>query len=287
MTTIALARRFYAEELRVVTGIRSMRLYRAFVQIPRECFLGPAPWKYASGAALNHPDYRSTRSTRDLYHDVVVALDPVRMLNTAQPSLMARMIDALDLQQGQHVLHLGCGSGYYTAILASVVGRRGKVTALELDPALAASAHKNLRAYPWIDLHACDAATFIPPDVDAILVNAGITHLPHLWWEHLRGVLVAPFFMGATPSAREALVLRIARANQGFSTTPVTTASIYPCSSLREDGLQKKLREYLRAHSVQELRSLRIDPHEPDAYCQVHDAHLCFSSLEASMVSVI
>lgn len=283
MTTIAQARRFYAEELRVVTGLHSARLYQAFAQIPREHFLGPPPWEFASGAALLHPDYRSTRSPRDLYHDVVVALDAARMLNTAQPSLMARMIDALDLKPGQHVLHLGCGSGYYAAILASIVGRRGRVTTLEIDPHLAARATKNLRAYPWVRIHACDAAAFTPPDVDAILVNAGITHLPRAWWEHLRSVLVAPFFIGATPSSREALVLRIARAEHRFLITPITTASIYPCASLRDETLQQKMRDYLRAHSIQQLHSLRMDQHEPNAHCLVHDAHLCFSSLEASI----
>lgn len=278
MATIAHGRRFYAEELRVVTGIRSTALFQAFAQIPRECFLGPPPWQFASGVALNHPDYRSTRSIRDLYHDVVVALDAGRQLNTAQPSLMARMIDALDLARGQHVLHLGCGSGYYSAILASVVGRRGKITALEIDPHCAALATKNLRAYPWVSVHALDAATFTPPELDTILVNAGITHLPKLWFERLRGVLVAPFYIGAAPASREALVLRIARAGRGFSAEPITTASIYPCVSLRDEALQQKLREYIRAHSIQQLRSLRIDAHEPTESCLVHDGHICLSS---------
>jgi protein-L-isoaspartate(D-aspartate) O-methyltransferase len=241
--SISAWRRFYSEELRVVTGIESTALCRAFAQVPREQFLGPPPWLFGSGTSLNRPQYRSTSRIHDLYHDIVVALDPERKLNTAQPSLMARMIDALGAARGQHVLHLGCSSGYYTAILATIVGQSGSVTALEIDEQLAESAAKALRAYPQANVQSCDAACFTPQKVDAILVNAGVTHLPPLWLQQLRGTLVAPFFVGPDLASRDALVLRIARTERGgFSAEPVTTVAIYPCTSLRDEALQMKLR---------------------------------------------
>jgi len=41
---------------------------------------------------------------------------------------------------GEHVVHIGAGVGYYTAILAKLVGAEGRVTAIEFDAELAARA---------------------------------------------------------------------------------------------------------------------------------------------------
>ena len=81
---------------------------------------------------------------RHLYHDVLIAIDENRRLNNGQPSLWALMYDNLDLSDGAHVVHVGAGTGYYSAILAEIVGRAGRVTAIEIDPVLAARASENL-----------------------------------------------------------------------------------------------------------------------------------------------
>ncbi|HWE07013.1 MAG TPA: hypothetical protein VG274_09910, partial [Rhizomicrobium sp.] len=59
---------------------------------------------------------------RVLYHDVVVALDEDNEINNGQPSLWARVFDELNTQPGERILHIGCGSGYYSAILAEIAG---------------------------------------------------------------------------------------------------------------------------------------------------------------------
>jgi protein-L-isoaspartate(D-aspartate) O-methyltransferase len=53
---------------------------------------------------------------------VLVAIDEKRLLNNGQPSFLAILIEALALQEGDHVVHVGCGTGYYSAILAEFVG---------------------------------------------------------------------------------------------------------------------------------------------------------------------
>jgi len=93
---------------------------------------------------------------RDLYHDVLIAIDEKRRLNNGQPSLWARMYDNLDLSDGVHVVHVGAGTGYYSAILAEIVGRAGRVTAIEIDPALAALAASNLDGWPQATVIAAD-----------------------------------------------------------------------------------------------------------------------------------
>ena len=108
-------------------------MVHAFTQVPRERYLGPGPWKI-----FKFPAYQTTTDAdpKHLYHDVLVAIDPVRFLNNGQPSFLAFLIDALDLQEGEHVVHIGCGTGYYTAILAEIVGSTGRVTAIEIDAEL-------------------------------------------------------------------------------------------------------------------------------------------------------
>src|SRR3989442_716766 len=76
------------------------------------------------------------------------------------------------------VFHLGCGVGYYTAILAEVTGASGQVVAVEVDADLAAHARENLAAYPNVAVHDGDGAALDPGACDAMLINAGVTH-PH------------------------------------------------------------------------------------------------------------
>ena len=75
------------------------------------------------------------------------------------PRPWALWIDALDLRDGERVVHIGCGLGYYSAILAEVVGADGHVTALEIDPALAARARRNLAHLPHVEVRETDGAS--------------------------------------------------------------------------------------------------------------------------------
>ena len=53
------------------------------------------------------------------------------------PSYHAPLIASAGIREGEHVVHVGAGTGYYTAIMAHLTGRGGRVTAIEFDPALA------------------------------------------------------------------------------------------------------------------------------------------------------
>jgi protein-L-isoaspartate(D-aspartate) O-methyltransferase len=83
---------------------------------------------------------------RHLYHDVLIAIDEERGLNNGQPSLWASLYDQLNLAPGANVVHVGVGAGYYSAVVAEIVGPQGKVTAVEIDPALAVRARTHLAA---------------------------------------------------------------------------------------------------------------------------------------------
>lgn len=84
------------------------------------------------------PQMAGVTEPSQLYRDVAIFLDANKMLTNGNRTTRAPWLDALRLAAGKSVFHLGCGTGYYTAIMAEVVGPRGKVTAVEVDPALAA-----------------------------------------------------------------------------------------------------------------------------------------------------
>jgi protein-L-isoaspartate(D-aspartate) O-methyltransferase len=131
-------RRFYAEEIEQVASLSSPALVDAFARVPREKFLGPPPWQLASAevramaaAGLIQAAYRTASEPRHLYHNVVVVLDRAKDINNGQPSALASWIDALDLKRGDRVYHMGCGVGYYTAIMAEMVGPAGTTPPME------------------------------------------------------------------------------------------------------------------------------------------------------------
>ncbi len=125
---LAAARHRYAEELRYVAHVRSEAVVRAFATVPRERFLGPGPWRILD---LRGDDYWLTPDAdpAHLYHNVLVAIDPARRLNNGEPSLWAYLLDVLAPRPGERARHIGAGTGYYSAILAELVGaarpRRG------------------------------------------------------------------------------------------------------------------------------------------------------------------
>ena len=141
---VVTARRRFAEELRHTARVRSPAVVRAFATVPRERFAGPGPWRILDPTDLS--SYRTTADAdpRHLYHDVLVAIDEARRLNNGQPGLWAALYDRLGLAAGAHVVHVGAGTGYYSAVLAEIVGWEGRVTAVEIDPSLARQARENL-----------------------------------------------------------------------------------------------------------------------------------------------
>src|SRR5262249_44791432 len=129
---------------------------------------------------------------RHVYHNVAIAIDPARQLFNGQPGTLGVLIDALGLSVGARVLHVGCGLGYYTALMAHCVGSTGYVRALEVDDLLASEARCNLATFRWVDVRSEDATRPLDTKFDAILVNAGVTHPQETWLDNLdsRGRLV-------------------------------------------------------------------------------------------------
>ena len=135
-------RAFFAAEVCAVAGLDAPALQQALAKVPRERFVGPGPWQVVRTTSLpGEEPYRTTATTApsEVYHNVLIGLDPSRNLNNGHPSSLAGWLHALEVTPGSRVVHIGCGVGYYTAVLAEMVGATGHVTAFEVDPGARAS----------------------------------------------------------------------------------------------------------------------------------------------------
>ena len=126
----------YADLITASAGAgKNERLRDAFAGTPRERFVGPGPWKVFVGG---HHVEAPTDDPAFLYQDVVVAPVLERGINNGQPVLHAINLAALDVKQGETVLHIGAGTGYYTAVLARFTGPTGAVGGVQIEQDLAA-----------------------------------------------------------------------------------------------------------------------------------------------------
>ncbi len=278
-------KRFYAEEVRFSANVRSPSLVAAFERAPREKFLGPGPWRIASAdMGLGGVAYTTTDSAdpHHVYHNVPIALDTSRDLNNGQPGTLARWIDAIDLKLGDRVFHVGCGVGYYTAIIAEAVGPAGKVVALEIDSSLAARASENLASYPNVTVHAGDGSAFDPGTCDATLINAGVTHPHPQWLERLSdgGRIVLPLTVAMGATLGKGVVAKIIREGGAFSAQVITFVAIYSCSSVRNPELEPLLGKALSTGVLLKLKSVRLDSHAQADTCMVHGHDVCLSTAD-------
>jgi protein-L-isoaspartate(D-aspartate) O-methyltransferase len=118
---------------------------------------------------------------------------------TTQPSLSARMVQALHLTGHEHVLEVGTGYGYQTALIAHLVR---SVISVERRPDLADQARRNLAGQRIgnVEVIVGDGTEGVPEHApyDAILVSAAFPRVPPPLVEQLRvgGRLVQPIGPG-------------------------------------------------------------------------------------------
>lgn len=116
----------------------------------------------------------------------------------SQPSTVRRMIEWLDVQPRQRILDVGSGSGWTSALLAHLVGTRGRVYAVEKLPRLVDFGRTNCEALNIenIEFHQAGKHLGLPQEApfDRILVSAGAEELPLELIDQLKpdGVMVIP-----------------------------------------------------------------------------------------------
>jgi protein-L-isoaspartate(D-aspartate) O-methyltransferase len=284
MMDLAVRRQFFAEEIEATSNLKRAAVVAALATVPRERFLGPGPWTVRGEADFQAPPRQtSDGDPRHVYHNVAIAIDPARQLFNGAPGLLALAIDSLEIDTGDRVLHVGAGTGYYTAIMAHCTGPSGTVLAFEVDPALAAAARGNLGAASHVDVREGDAHAPESGPFDAILVNAGVTHPLDWWLDALApgGRMILPLAVAMTPSIGKGLMLFVSRdaVGDGFAARVVTFVAIYSAIGLRDEARGAALGAAMRANPFPALKRLRRDPHDRDVSCWLHEPGCCWSTV--------
>jgi protein-L-isoaspartate(D-aspartate) O-methyltransferase len=229
---------------------------------------------------------------RSLYHDVLVAIDPARQLNNGHPSSLASFLDFLQLHRSERVFHVGCGLGYYTAIIAHVVGSGGHVIAVDIDPELALRARSNLAHLGNVTVAVGDGVDYDPGEVDAIFINAGFTHPQSLWLDrlHIDGRLLVPitFMPPSGPGSGQGQMvighgnmLLVRHVPERYEASFVSPVSIYSSPSGRDANYNQALGQAYREMMMgkrPQVKSLRRDSHPSDTTCWLHREDVCLST---------
>jgi protein-L-isoaspartate(D-aspartate) O-methyltransferase len=236
------------------------RIAEIFACTRREAFVGPPPWRIFSGDGegelIDKPEL--------LYQDVLVQLKSEAGINNGQPSLHALCITALRLEAGETIVHVGAGTGYYTAMLGTLVGSEGRVEAYEIEADLATRARENLIGMPWIAVHPASGTVGPLPTCDVLYVNAGATHPLNLWLDALRGGgrLLFPL----TPDEGYGGMLMVTRPSEkgeGYAARFLCGAKFVGCAGARDEAMARRLAACFARRQTGKVRSLHRGS-EPD-----------------------
>ncbi len=184
--------------------LKTPRIIDAFRKIKRKDFM-PARIGYAEGVAggFARPAYGGTGGTEEIKSlaEIDEAMPIGYSQTISQPAVVAFMMERLKPVPGDKILDIGSGSGWTTALLAQIIGPKGKVFAIELIPELKEFGEKNVGKYNFIKK---GIAEFICADgskgykreapYDKILVSAAGKKIPAEWKKQVktRGRIVAP-----------------------------------------------------------------------------------------------
>lgn len=261
-------RSLFAQSVCVKSSVDNEEIREAFASLRREEFLPRgAPRLFLGGVYLEAPSDNAAH----FYHDVPIAIDHNLGINNGQPSLHAKCISRLQIEAGSRVVHVGAGSGYYTAILSRLAGRNGKVTAYEYEKKLADMIQRNKPLN--VNIVAGSPFGEIIPRADAIYVNAGMSY-PHeglLEILEIGGVMIFPL----TNSAGFGYMIRLVKRSVGVFAAEVLNPAAFILCSGADSQVDLNVAGQIRGRK--DIRSLIIGD-QPDANTIISGRGWRFSS---------
>lgn len=266
---LAIVRRAYAKHVMMLGGVHNPVLEHAFESVRREDFLGAGPWQVWRWSA----GYDSTPSDDPvyLYCNALFAIVAERGLNNGEPSSHAMWIASVSPLVHEHVVHIGAGVGYYSAIFATMAGR---VTAIEYEAELAERATANLAPFSNVDVVAGDGARYAFAPADVIYVNAGASRPLDHWLDSLRegGRLLVPLtapsnFTNPMSGQISGGYFRITRRAQAFEARWISPVAVFPCVGARDPESDAALAEAFKVRRWNEVTRLYRTDDLPEEQC--------------------
>ncbi|MEV6317033.1 methyltransferase domain-containing protein [Streptomyces sp. NPDC051776] len=204
----------------------------AFEDVPRHLFV-PSYWLPVRGGferlSYGDPDPGvRARWLAGAYADTPLATrvrDGALLSSSSQPSLMAQMLEVLEVRDGDRVLEIGTGTGFNAALISHRLGEE-RVTTVDLDREITESARDHLaRAGYHPVVVRRDGARGCPSRApyDRILATCALRSVPGAWLEQCR-----PGGLVVTPLATGLLALRVRGAAQAEGRFLNTSAYFVP-----------------------------------------------------------
>ena len=193
----------YVDELKAAGAIGPAAVERAFRTVERHRLLETFYHRDAGGRRTVEHDPGHPR--RDhlalIYADTALAtrhFGGMPTSSTSQASLVAKMLELLELSEGLKILEVGAGTGYNAALLAEMVGDQHLVVTMDVLEDVVEQTRRLLAGagYPQIQVLLRDgfegAAEQAP--FDRIVATAGCSDLSPHWAEQLAadGAMLVP-----------------------------------------------------------------------------------------------
>ena len=186
----------YVDRLKADGAITSPAVEAAFRRVPRhrlvETFYRLNP-DGTPPVQVDHDPLNPDPENLDvIYSDQVLctrAVDGGFTSSSSMPPLMAQMLELIDLQPGHRVLEIGAGTGYNAALMAEIVGGKGRVVSVDIQEDVIAQAARLLAdlGYAQVDLRAGDGFSGAPDEApyDRIVATVGCPDLSPSWVSQL------------------------------------------------------------------------------------------------------
>jgi len=146
--------------------------------------------------AVNREDFVPENLKDMAYDDNPLPI--LRGKTISQPTTVMMMTHALELQPGEKVFEIGTGSGYQAAIIAKIVGSKGRVVTTEVVPELVSFAKQNLAKanIKNVEVYEDDGSKGLPDKgiFDKIIITAAAKQFPKPLLDQLKpeGFIVGP-----------------------------------------------------------------------------------------------